>query len=147
MLSDKMKTKLKAYYAHPMALYGTETEKKDLQTLAALGFKVINPAERQYSTLQMDEFVALAVSCDLVAFRSFDDGKVGSGVFLEVMGAIKANKPVLELTPFLSGRVLSRNETRQRMGLGPLNHPDTAPIRTWSDEDNDGYGPDDWGGQ
>lgn len=136
-----MTTKLKAYYAHPMALYRSPVEARDLKTLEALGFKVVNPADPKYSEYQMDEFVKLAVSCDLVAFRSFDDGKVGSGVALEVMAAKDADIPVVELSPFLFTRVLSRNETRRRMCLPPLRHPDTAPITFSDDEPLD----QDWG--
>lgn len=125
---------LKAYYAHPMALYGSPIEKRDIETLKRLGFQVINPAAEQYSTLQMEEYVALATSCDLIAFRSFPDGKIGSGMFLEVEMAQRVGRPVIEMAPFLSGRVLTRNETRERMLLPPLLRPDTAPIRTFSDD-------------
>jgi len=143
-----MKT-LTAYYAHPMALYRSPIEKRDLKTLSRLGFKVVNPAEAKYSTYQMDDFVKLAVSCDLIAFRSFEDGKIGSGMALEIDAAMKIGRPVIELTPFLPGRVLTRNETRDRMMLPPLLQPDTAPIRTFSDgydtKYDDGYTDQDWG--
>lgn len=121
-----------AYYAHPIALYRSDIENRDLKTLRALGFKVINPALKKYSTLQMADFVNLAVSCDLIAFRSFEDGKIGSGMWLEIKAAREAGKPVIELDSVLSlsGRVLTRNETRERMCLPPLRHPNTAPIRT-----------------
>lgn len=147
-----MKT-LTVYYAHPMALYRSPIEKKDLKTLRALGFKVLNPADTKYSTYQMDDFVKLATDCDLVAFRSFGDGKIGSGVALEVMAAMKVGKPIIEMTPFLPGRVLSRNETRERMCLPPLLYPDTAPIRTVrevlypDDLLPDEFGDQDWGDQ
>lgn len=126
-----MKTPLTVYYAHPMALYGSPVEARDIKTLKRLGFKVLNPARRKLDT--MDDYVKLAISCDLVAFRSFDDGKVGSGVFAEVMAAMKVGRPVIELTPYLPGRVLSRNETRERMGLPALRRPKTAPLRTIDD--------------
>lgn len=142
-----MKT-LKAYYAHPIALHKSDIEKKDLKTLRALGFEVINPSLKKYSTLQMNDFVKLATSCDLVAFRSFDDGKVGSGMWLEIKAAKEAGIPVIELGSFLDNRVLTRNETRERMFLPPLKHPDTAPIRTvierLTDEEAK-YAEQDWG--
>ncbi len=125
------------YYAHPMALYGTNTELSDLCILRELGFKVINPAEAKYQTLQMSEFVELARSADVVAFRSFPDGKVGSGMALELDGARGNGVPIIELDSVLEGRTLTRNQTRDRMGLPPLGYPNTAPIRTLSD--NDGY--------
>jgi hypothetical protein len=127
------------YYAHPMALYGSPVERKDLSTLRALGFKVINPALKEYATLDMDGFVKLACSCDLVAFRAFEDGKIGSGVAKEIEGARTKGIPVMEMSGDLSRRVLNRNETRQRMCLPPLRHPETAPIRTFSDNPLDGF--------
>ncbi len=134
---------LTVYYAHPMALYDSPVERKDLRTLKKLGFKVVNPAKRELDT--MEDYVNLACSCDLVAFRSFDDGKVGSGVFIEVMAAMKADIPVIELTPFLPGRVLTRNETRERMCLPPLRHPKTAPLRTIYEDIRDYDETHDWG--
>jgi hypothetical protein len=137
---------LTVYYAHPMALYDSPVERKDLRTLKKLGFKVVNPAKRELDT--MEDYVNLACSCDLVAFRAFEDGKVGSGVFIEVAAAMKADIPVIELTPFLPGRVLTRNETRERMCLPPLRHPKTAPLRTvrdWLDDHQGDYEDQEWG--
>ena len=31
------------YYAHPMAIYGTPQEDRDIETLENLGFTVVNP--------------------------------------------------------------------------------------------------------
>ncbi len=38
---------MKIYYAHPMSLYGTLQEKRDIETLKALGFEVVNPVDYQ----------------------------------------------------------------------------------------------------
>ena len=128
-----MKTKtLTVYYAHPMALYDTPIERRDIQALRLLGFTVVNPGALDPLDT-MEQYVKLACSCDLVAFRAFEDGKIGSGMAIEIEGAEKAGLPVIELAPFLSGRVLSRNETRARMDLPPLRHPETAPLRTYDD--------------
>jgi len=36
---------MKIYYAHPINTYGTDLEKKDLDTLSKLGFTILNPNE------------------------------------------------------------------------------------------------------
>lgn len=138
-----------AYYAHPMALYDTAVERADIRTLRKLGFSVVNPGSRK-PLATMEDYVKLACSCDLVAFRAFDDGKLGSGVAIEIEGARKAGLPVIELDPFLSGRVLTRNQTRERMDLPPLCCPEIAPLRTLRDDPDymsgDQYTHDqDWG--
>jgi len=94
--------KLTVYYAHPMALYGTPVETRDIKTLKRLGFRVLNPALKELPT--MDDYIQLALSCDLVAFRAFDDGKVGSGVFAEVMAAMKAGRPTIEMAGVANDR-------------------------------------------
>lgn len=134
-----------AYYAHPMALYDSLTECGDIAILRTLGFKVVNPALPQYADLSMDAYVKLACSCDLVAFRAFEDGKIGSGVAKEIAGAREAGVPVIELPGQLILRTLSRNETRQRMCLPPLRHPKTAPLRTVDDPIRSHLGWDDDG--
>jgi len=144
-------TKLTVYYAHPMALYGTPVERDDLRLLKRLGFKVLNPAKRKLAT--MEAYIKLACSCDVVAFRAFQDGKIGSGVHAEVVAAVTAGIPIIEMPTFQSGRVLSRNETRERMGLPMLLYPKTAPLRTVrevlypDDLSPDEFGDQDWGGQ
>lgn len=129
------------YYAYPIALYGTEIERADIATLQSLGFKVLNPAQRP--NLTMDRYIKLTCSCDMVAFRSFPDGKIGSGVGLELDGARKVGIPIIELSGALTHRYLTRNETRARMGLPKLCHPAIAPFGVYSDSDD--YSDQDWG--
>ncbi len=130
-----MKPKLKAYYAHPIALYHSAVAKKDVRTLRALNFQVVNPSDAKHKRLSIEGFIKLSRQADLIAFRSFGDGKVGSGVALEVGAAMRDGKPVVEMTPCLVDRVLSRNETRQRMCLPPLRHPETAPFGMLYDDE------------
>lgn len=102
------------YYAHPMAYYGSTIEAADIVNLESLGFEVVNP--RNHPNLTMERYVELALSCHCVAFRSFRDGKIGSGVYKEVTAAMGRQIPVFELDPpLLDVRVLSRQETRQRI--------------------------------
>lgn len=125
---------LTVYYVHPMALYHSSIECLDLSDLRAMGFEVVNPALLKYRTYEMSDFVKLACSCDVLAFRAFDDGKIGSGMALEIEAARAKDIPIFEMPDSsLKGRYLSRNETRARMALPPLRCPDTAPIRTVSD--------------
>lgn len=138
-----MKDKLTVYYAHPIALYASSIEYLDLSDLRKMGFKVINPALAKYRTLEMADFVKLVCSCDVLAFRAFDDGKIGSGMALEIEAARAKDIPIIELSGcHYSGRYLSRNETRARMALPPLKHPKTAPFGTVDDGYFDADGSD-----
>lgn len=140
--------KPKAYYAHPIALRSSPIVAQDIKVLKCLGFHVVNPGDPCYSTLQMDGFVNLAKTCDVVAFRAFDDGKIGSGMALEISAAGVAGVPIIEMGAPHACRILTRNETRARMELPPLRHPDTAPLRTVIEEltgEDTGYADSDWG--
>ena len=120
---------MKIYYAHPMFLYGTPQEKRDIETLKVLGFEVINPADyeeefrskRDISALEtydsrfnldpMSFWTDLACSCDALAFRAFPDGSIGAGIVEEIYSM--RNKPVVEIPSGIQKRSLTVNETRE----------------------------------
>ena len=125
---------MKVYYAHPITEYGTEQESRDLVTLAKLGFEVLNPnqastasaykaarekanAEAPLSDPFAEVFKPLVLSCDAVFFRSFADGRIGSGVLQECEWAHQAKKPVLEFPTFNRVRCMTISETRERIRL------------------------------
>lgn len=114
---------IKVYYAHPISYYKTELEDQDVQTLERLGFFVINPADYDYDG-DMSKYLNLVRSCRAVYFRPLHDGKITSGVAMEIDAAITAGIPVVELftQAAFKSRVLSRNETRARMGLPPVSN-------------------------
>ncbi len=113
--------KLKVYYAHPINLYNTPQEKRDIETLEALGFEVVNPntdehqknyqAYKETVTYSFDYFINIVKQCDAVAFRSFIDFKISSGVGEEIL----VGKIVIELPTLLTERILTVYETKERL--------------------------------
>ena len=101
--------------------YGTPLEIKDIALIESLGFLVTNPAHHPGKT--MEEYCKMAASHDVVIYRTFQDGKIGAGVGKEINAAKAAGKVVLELPPWIEKemdkRVLTRDETRARVGYGP----------------------------
>lgn len=110
-----MQQKMRVYYAHPVSLYGTKQEARDVATLEGLGFQVINPNGPQhqigYEEGGMDYFTRIVQACDAVAFRAFPDGSIGAGIAKEVRAA--EGKPVIELPSRVGGRALSVDDTRE----------------------------------
>lgn len=105
------------YYAHSIALYGTEQEKRDLATLRNLGFEVVNPNAPEhdagYKRDGMDHFEKIVKwGSDTLAFRANPDGSINAGVALEIKWALEANHPVIELPANLSRRSLTVEQTR-----------------------------------
>ena len=104
----------KIYYAHPMSWYGTHGEALDLVGLASEG-EVINPntpyfqtrvlIAQQNSTPVMQVFADFICSpkCDVVAFRRFNDGKIGAGVAREIFEALIWGKEVWEIRNIYGG--------------------------------------------
>jgi len=116
---------MKVYYAHGLALYGTKQEARDLDTLFALGFEVVNPSNPEHAQVVrnmkesgqgervMDYFVSVVDGCDAVAFRALPDGSVPAGVAKEVERAVSKGKPVIELPSCMSRRTLTVEQTRE----------------------------------
>jgi len=121
--------KLKVYYAHSVAIYNTPQEERDIATLKALGFEIVNPnspkIEAQYSGMlgkvpyevMFDEVFGNAVrACDLVAFRAIpSSNRIGSGVALEITYAEEAELPIIELPGCLNSRRMTVEETKEHL--------------------------------
>lgn len=117
--------KLKCYYAHTMASYGSTIEKKDVETLEALGFEVENPNQPKHQNgcqayvkihgweKVMEYFEDVVLECDVVAFRSLPNGDILSGVAYEVAAAIDNEIPVIELPCSIDSRSMDYPETKQ----------------------------------
>jgi len=110
------------YYAHSMYLYNTKQEKRDIELLVVLGFKVLNPNSEPYISKykeimksgihNMEYWIKLARSCDCIAFRSCPDGSILSGVGVEINK--NKNMPIFELPRMLNKRTLHNiNDTRE----------------------------------
>lgn len=131
-----------AYYAHPMSWYDTAEEDHDRSYITGLGFDLYDPnSDRVKQNLDfwlkghrraqiMDFFAGIVQwDVDLVFYRPFRDGTVGSGVAREVLEAFVHQKPVYELDfvnsaepgayaksrSTIPNRILSLGETRQRI--------------------------------
>ena len=113
---------MKIYYAHPMSLYGTPQEQRDLELLSTLGTP-INPsdtvhAQRVWELVhneRMDYFLKLVDQCDMVAFRAFPDGSIPSGVAAEITQARMWGKPVIELPCGMERRTLTLSQTLEHL--------------------------------
>ena len=114
---EKGEEMLKVYYAHCTSIYNTAQEERDIETLRSLGFKVVNPnAEgntENYKKYGMKHFLAMALDCDVIAFRALPDGRIPAGVAKEVRAMLLHDKPVIELPSRISGRGISVDETRE----------------------------------
>lgn len=55
----------------------------------------------------------LVQCCDCLAFRAFDDGKIGAGVGAEILEASRLNLPIIQL-PNSNYPILSIEQTRER---------------------------------
>jgi hypothetical protein len=107
---------MKVYYARPISLYKTAQDKRDIDLLQSLGFEILNPdkeaLQERYKVEGMNVFLEAVKECDAIAFRAFPDGKLGAGVYKEILQAQEQNKPVIELPTITGGRVLSVDDTR-----------------------------------
>lgn len=127
---------MRVYYAHPSCLYDTEPEADDIVRLSARFTTVVNPntpsLQSEADKLRasghrdraMQPFLKALKSCDAVAYRPFEDGKIGAGVAGEILEALMLGKAVYRL-PDLARTlpdmtdILSIAETRARLKRGP----------------------------
>jgi len=110
----------KIYYAHPISLYNTPQEERDLEFLKFLwpDTEVYNPNSEfdyeRYKEYGMEWFFERIGDCDLVVFRPFPDGKIGAGVWDEIMFAdVNCCIPIMEIPILLESRKLSVDDTRE----------------------------------
>jgi hypothetical protein len=107
------------YYAHPMSLYNTKQEARDIVALEEMGFEVINPNQPAhdvgYQGSGMAYFRDLVKSVDVLVFRSFSDGAIPAGVAHEIKEARANGTPVLELPTGVFRRTMNVEETRERL--------------------------------
>ena len=107
------------YYAHPIYLFGTEQEKRDLETLQTIfgsEYKIYNPnnpeAQKNYEVHGLEYFTRYIIDhCDLLVFRGTPDGRITAEVNVEVYMAFDHGIPVLEM-PSLFCRGMSVEQTK-----------------------------------
>lgn len=110
--------KLRVYYAHCKALYGTPQEARDIAMLESIGLDVLNPSEPQYDDgwkhQGMDYAEELVLSCDVFAFRALPQGwDIPAGVYTEIGIAREHGLPVIELPTAVLSRGLDLAQTRE----------------------------------
>jgi nucleoside 2-deoxyribosyltransferase len=109
------------YYAHPMNLYDTKQEQRDIETLEKIGFTILNPNQKIHQVEckkredVMDYFFELISDCDAIAIRSFPDGMLSAGVAAELDYAIRLGLPAIELPTGVSKRTLTIEQTRETL--------------------------------
>lgn len=109
----------KIYYAHPISIYNTKQEDRDIELLNKLfpDHLIYNPSKDEnasdgYEMCGMDYFFGEITDCSILAFRSFPDGNIPKGVYSEIEAAKELEMPVIEL-PSYYNRKLSVDDTRQ----------------------------------
>jgi hypothetical protein len=102
---------MKAYYAHPVSLYNTPQEVRDLKAMADLGIQVFNPNSQEcsdgYAREGMPFFTKIIRECDLVIFRAFADGSIPAGVVKEIADGVALGYPILEFPVSVARRTVS----------------------------------------
>lgn len=119
------------YYAHFMGIYNTPQERRDIKTLEDLGFKVVNPNNKDISKEFFDllakqdgsdkgykkafdyVFGHLVRKCDIFAFKALPDGRIPGGVFMELKEAQKQGKLIIELPSGTHSRGMGKEDTRE----------------------------------
>jgi hypothetical protein len=91
------------YYAHPMKLYGTPWERKELAQIRKRfpRRRIVNPALYEGHPEKLLDTVGFCLKlverCEVIVFRRFF-GKVTAGVGREVNHALRLGKPVYEIS-------------------------------------------------
>lgn len=105
------------YYAHPMSWYDTKEEAADVKALSAHG--VVSNPNSEWFKYAVDKAKAhgepvmqlfadyIQHKSDVVAYRRFNDGRLGAGVAREILEARIWGKEVWEVIgPFSDGKCI-----------------------------------------
>jgi len=107
----------KVYYAHPISIYDTAQEKRDITLLEQMGFEILNPNTPEYDASYkkggMDIFKEAVENCDMLAFRAFPDGSIPAGIAKEIEFAKAKQIAIFELPSRIAKRTLSVESTRE----------------------------------
>ena len=99
---------MRVFYSHPMKLYGTATERRELSLIAQrfAGSEIVDPSANQSAAepgRETEYYLRLVDSCDCLVFSRYF-GYVTEGVRPEVDHALSKGMPVYELR---DGRVVT----------------------------------------
>jgi hypothetical protein len=92
---------MRVFYSHPMKLYGSAAEKREISLIEKrfVGYEIIDPSRLQAPEeprRETEYYLQLVDSCDCLVF-SRHYGNVTEGVKPEVDHALANGKPVYEL--------------------------------------------------
>jgi len=120
---------LKAYFARPVTHYGEIFDDLVVHQLKLAGFEVVDPSmpefQKAYKERGMSVFTDAVAECDIVFYKSFFDGRLGAGVVKELLAAVDAGIPSMELadgwrTQGWGERELTIPQTRERVARGEV---------------------------
>lgn len=99
---------MRVFYSHPMKLYGTATERRELSLIGQrfAGSEIVDPSANQSAAepgRETEYYLRLVDSCDCLVFSRYF-GYVTEGVRPEVDHALSKGMPVYELR---DGRVVT----------------------------------------
>lgn len=111
----------KAYYGRCMAIYGTPQEKRDIELIQRLGYRVIpfppqsslDERKAKGENVMETVFKPLVKSSDIMFFRGLPSGDIPAGVGKEIEWAKEASLPVLEIPSMTASRTLTLECTRE----------------------------------
>lgn len=112
---------MKAYYARPISVDGTPQAVRDKELICAMGYEPyplgaeLDEALEEYREIGMKAFCFCVKRCDLLVFRAFPDGSIGSGVAKEIAWAVEFGIPVVEFPRQVERRTLSTKQTKDML--------------------------------
>ncbi len=108
---------MRIYYAHPVEIYSTIRERKELEIIRRNfpGAEIVNPATFQHSSGWSHGFLNLVDSCGLVVCSDFD-GFVTAGVAAEVEHVLSQGKPVYRLD-WRTEELVNINEVKEALSI------------------------------
>jgi len=118
------------YYAHPVNIYNTEQEKRDLYTIQSLFpvKEILNPntqvIQKDIEILKKTDghimsyfYNLISTKCDVLVFRATPYMSITGGVWGEIQTAKDCGFPIIELPNLMSFRELSHEQTVEYLKL------------------------------
>ena len=106
------------YYAHPITIYNTPQEERDIDTITKIfpSQTIYNPSKdtksnEGYKQNGMEYFLKIVDKCNILIFRGIPNNYIPAGVMSEINRAKQNNVLILELPSYFN-RELSVEDTR-----------------------------------
>src|SRR5260221_206560 len=111
----------RAYYARPISIDNTPQATRDIELINKLGWMPYPTGKEKedilenYRIIGMVAFKSVVEESDLLIFRAFPDGSIGSGVAQEIEWAISKGIPVIEIPRQIERRTLTIDQTKEML--------------------------------